>query len=126
MRKKVRYIEEIYREEYGVFYQAIFINNDLDKKTNGRHSKEIRSTVNPNLNILHKRKFYDDNFNLIREDRLESKNIFLKKGNLEKIKKLAEELAEQSIRGLDATSTFYELVKFYQKLMEDNSKEEQN
>ena len=52
MKKKVRYIEEIYTDEYRTLYQAIQINVDYDKKSNGMYSKELRKSVNPNLTIL--------------------------------------------------------------------------
>lgn len=39
MKKKIRYIKEIYTDEYRSLYQAIIIDTWLDEKSNGRHSK---------------------------------------------------------------------------------------
>jgi hypothetical protein len=55
MKKKIRYIEEIYTDEYRTLYQAIQIDVDLDKKSKGMCSKELRKLVNPNLTILFKK-----------------------------------------------------------------------
>lgn len=68
MKKKVRYIEEIYTDKYKTLYQAILIDTWLDEKSNGRHSKEIRASVNPNLTILLKRKYLTDNYKLVKEE----------------------------------------------------------
>lgn len=68
MKKKIRYVEEIYTDEYRTLYQAILIDVDLDEKSNGRHSKEIRASVNPNLTILLKRKYLTDNYKLVKEE----------------------------------------------------------
>lgn len=68
MKKEVRYIEEIYTDKYKTLYQAILIDTWLDEKSNGRHSKEIRASVNPNLTILLKRKYLTDNYKLVKEE----------------------------------------------------------
>ena len=68
MKKKVRYIEEIYTDKYKTLYQAILIDTWLDEKSNGRYSKEIRASVNPNLTILLKRKYLTDNYKLVKEE----------------------------------------------------------
>ena len=68
MKKKVRYIEEIYTDKFRTLFQAILIDVDLDKESNGRHSKEIRASVNPNLTILLKRGYLTDNYKLIKEE----------------------------------------------------------
>ena len=49
MKKKIRYIEEIYTDEYRTLYQAIQIDVDYDKKSNGLNSKSIRAMINPSL-----------------------------------------------------------------------------
>lgn len=68
MKKKVRYIEEIYTDEYRTLYQAIQINVDYDKKSNGMYSKELRKSVNPNLTILLKRRYLTDTYKLVKEE----------------------------------------------------------
>lgn len=67
MKKKIRYIEEIYTDKYRTLYQAILIDVDLDKKSNGLHSKDVRSMINPNLTIL-KRRYLTDNYKLLKEE----------------------------------------------------------
>lgn len=68
MKKKVRYIEEIYTNEYRTLYQAIQIDVDLDKESNGLHSKSVRAMINPNLTILLKRRYLTDNCKLVKEE----------------------------------------------------------
>ena len=67
MKKKIKYIEEIYTDKYRTLYQAILIDVDLDKKSNGLHSKNIRSTINPNLTIF-KRRYLTDTYKLVKEE----------------------------------------------------------
>ena len=68
MKKKIRYIEEIYTDEYRTLYQAIQIDVDYDKKSNGMYSRELRKSVNPNLTILLKRRYLTDIYELIKEE----------------------------------------------------------
>lgn len=68
MKKKIRYIEEIYTDKYRSLYQAILINTWLDGKSNGRHSKELRASVNPNLTILLKRRYLTEAYELVKEE----------------------------------------------------------
>ena len=68
MKKKIRYIEEIYTDEYRTLYQAIQINDDYDKESEGLHSKNVRAMVNPNLTILLKRRYLTDNYELVKEE----------------------------------------------------------
>lgn len=68
MKKKIRYIEEIYTDEYRTLYQAIQIDVDCDKKSNGLHSKSIRARINPNLTILLKRRYLTDTYKLVKEE----------------------------------------------------------
>ena len=68
MKKKIRHIEEIYTDEYRTLYQAIRIDVDYDKKSNGMYSKELRKSVNPNLTILLKRRYLTDIYELIKEE----------------------------------------------------------
>lgn len=68
MKKKTRYIEEIYTDEYRTLYQAIQIDVDYDKKSNGMYSRELRKSVNPNLTILLKRRYLTDTYKLVKEE----------------------------------------------------------
>lgn len=67
MKKKVRYINEIYTDKYRSLYQSILIDVDLDKKSNAIHSRNIRGSVNPNLTILLKTRYLTDGYELIKE-----------------------------------------------------------
>ena len=67
MKNKIKYIEEIYTDKYRTLYQAILIDVDLDKKSNGLHSKSVRTEINPNLTIL-KRRYLTDNYKLVKEE----------------------------------------------------------
>ncbi len=68
MEKKIRYIEEIYTDKYRTLYQAILIDIDYDKKTNGRHSKALRTSVNSNLTILLRRRYLTDVYETVKEE----------------------------------------------------------
>lgn len=68
MKKKIRYIEEIYTDKYRSLYQAILIDVDYDKKSNGMLSKESRASVNPNLTILLKRRYLTNVYELVKEE----------------------------------------------------------
>ena len=67
MKKKIRYIEEIYTDKYRTLYQAILIDVYLDKKSNNLYSKSVREMINPNLTIL-KRRYLTDNYKLVKEE----------------------------------------------------------
>ena len=66
--KKIQFIEEIYTDEYRTLYQAIQIDDDLDKKSKGMYSKELRKSVNPNLTILLKRRYLTQVYELVKEE----------------------------------------------------------
>lgn len=68
MKKKIRYIEEIYTDKYRSLYQAIQIDVDYDKESNGMLSKELRASVNPNLTILLKRRYLTNVYELVKEE----------------------------------------------------------
>lgn len=70
MTKKVRYIEEIYTDKYKTLYQAIQIDVDYDKKSNGMYSKELRKSVNPNLTTLLEIRYLDENCKIIKRERI--------------------------------------------------------
>ena len=68
MKKKIRYIEEIYTDKYKSLYQAIQIDVYYDKKSKGIYSKELRKSVNPNLTILLKKRYLTDTYKLVKEE----------------------------------------------------------
>ena len=69
MKNKIKYIEEIYTDKYRTLYQAILIDVYLDKKSNGLHSKSVRTEINPNLTIL-KRRYLTDTYKLVKEEKI--------------------------------------------------------
>lgn len=68
MKNKIKYIIEIYTDKYKTLYQAIEIDVDLDKESNGLHSKNVRAMVNPNLTILLKRRYLNNNYKIVKEE----------------------------------------------------------
>lgn len=68
MEKKIRYIEEIYTDKYRSLYQAIQIDVDYDKESNGMLSKELRASVNPNLTILLRRRYLTNVYKVVKEE----------------------------------------------------------
>ena len=63
---KEKYLIETYTDEYKTLYQAIQIDLELDKKSNGNHSLCVRESINPNLTILVSKKYYDKNMKLLK------------------------------------------------------------
>lgn len=68
MKKKVRYIEEIYTDKYRSLYQAILIDVELDKESNSLHRKKVKAMVNPNLTILLKRRYLTNVYEVVKEE----------------------------------------------------------
>lgn len=68
MKKKIRYIHEVYTDKFRTLFQAIEIDVKLDKESKGCHSKNVRSLVNPNLTTLLKRRYLTDNYKLVKEE----------------------------------------------------------
>lgn len=68
MKKKVRYIEEIYTNKYKTLYQAILIDTWLDEKSRGRHSMELRTSIIPDLTVLLERRYLTNVFEVLKEE----------------------------------------------------------
>lgn len=68
MKKKIRYIHEVYTDKFRTLFQAIEIDVKLDKESKGCHSKNVRRLVNPNLTTLLKRSYLTDNYKLVKEE----------------------------------------------------------
>ena len=66
--KKIRYIHEMYTDKYRTLYQAIEIDVDIDKKSNGLHSKNIRTMVNPNLTTLLRRDYLTYDYEIVKKE----------------------------------------------------------
>lgn len=67
MKKKIRYIHEIYTDKYRTLYQAIQIDIDCDEKSKGLHSKNIRRLINPNLQILLRKDYLTEDYEIVKE-----------------------------------------------------------
>lgn len=74
--KKAKYLIEKYTDKYRSLYQAVMINLEIDEATNGMESKYIRSQVNPNLNILLEKEYYDKNMKLLKKEILINDNWY--------------------------------------------------
>lgn len=68
MKKKIRYIHEVYTDEFRTLFQAIEIDIRLDKESEGRHSKNLRRLVNPNLQILLRKDYLTDDYELVKKE----------------------------------------------------------
>ena len=68
--KKARYLIEYYRDEYNTLHQAILIDLDMNKKSNGEELKCMREKINPNLTILYETRHEDENHKLLDMQRL--------------------------------------------------------
>lgn len=49
--EKARYLKEIYTDDYNTLQQTILIDIEWDQYSNGFHSIEQRSRINPNLHL---------------------------------------------------------------------------
>lgn len=63
---EAKYIIETYTDKYHTLYQAIQINLDFDKESDGKHSQSVRSGINPNLTELVSIKYYDKDMKLLK------------------------------------------------------------
>lgn len=74
MKKKIRYIHEVYTDEFRTLFQAIEIDVKLDKESKGCHSKNIRRLVNPNLQILLRKDYLTDDYKLVKREECINEN----------------------------------------------------
>ncbi len=74
MKKKVRYIEEIYTDKYRTLQQAIFWDIELDKESNGMESTFAKSRINPNLTILLEKRYLDKNCKIVNREIIGEEN----------------------------------------------------
>ena len=68
MEKKVRYIHELYTDKFKSLFQAIEIDVELDKESNGTHSKNIRKQINPNLTVLLRKDYLTYDYEMVKEE----------------------------------------------------------
>ena len=51
MSNNIKYIKEIYIDDYNTLSQVILIDYKVNNITNGLYAKLLRSSVNPNLHL---------------------------------------------------------------------------
>lgn len=69
--ERPKYIQKIYTNEDKTLFQSIIYSIVLDEESNGLESKVQKARIKPNLMILVKRNYLDENFTII--DNLEVK-----------------------------------------------------
>lgn len=69
--RKPRYLVEKYTDDYKSLFQAIMIDLELDKESNGQHSRWLRASINPNLKHLISEQYFTKNMKLIKEEKYE-------------------------------------------------------
>lgn len=67
---KPKYLIEKYRDEYNTLHQAIMIDLDMNKQSNGEELRFMRGKINPNLTILYETYHEDKNHKLLDMQRL--------------------------------------------------------
>jgi hypothetical protein len=67
---KPKYLIEKYRDEYNTLHQAIMIDLDMNKQSNGEELRFMRRKLNPNLTILYETYHEDKNHKLLDMQRL--------------------------------------------------------
>ena len=60
-----KYLIEKYRDEYNTLHQAIMIDLDMNKQSNGEELRFMRSKINPNLTILYEIYHEDKNHKIL-------------------------------------------------------------
>lgn len=63
--KKPKYLIECYRDEYNTLHQAIMIDLDMNKQSNGEELRFMRGKINPNLTILYETYHEDENHKVL-------------------------------------------------------------
>ena len=59
MGKKLKYIKETYIDDYKTLTQAILIDVEMDKQSNGMLASVLRAGVNPNLHLVKTEEIYE-------------------------------------------------------------------
>lgn len=67
---KSKYLIEYYRDEYNTLHQAIMIDLDMNKQSNGEELRFMREKINPNLTVLYETHHEDKNHKLLDMQRL--------------------------------------------------------
>ena len=67
---KPKYLIEYYRNEYNTLHQAIMIDLDMNKQSNGEELRFMREKINPNLTVLYETHHEDKNHKLLDMQRL--------------------------------------------------------
>ena len=67
---KSKYLIEKYRDEHNTLHQAIMIDLDMNKQSNGEELRFTRGQINPNLTILYETYHLDKNYKLLDMQRL--------------------------------------------------------
>lgn len=67
---KPKFLIEKYTDKYRSLYQAIQIDLDRDKETDGKESYCARCNLNPNLTILLEKEYRDVNYKLLKREKL--------------------------------------------------------
>lgn len=69
--RKPRYLVEKYTDYCESLFQAIMIDLELDKESNGNHSRLLRASINPDLIYLISEQYFTKKMKLIKESRYE-------------------------------------------------------
>lgn len=75
-KKKAKWLIEKYTDKYRTLYQAIMIDLDKDKATNGKESFCARQLINPNLTTLLYKEYYDKNMKLLEREEIINDNWY--------------------------------------------------
>ena len=67
---KEKYLIEYYKDEYNTLRQAIMVDLELNKLSNGNELIFARSRINPNLNILYRQAYENEKHERIKDEML--------------------------------------------------------
>ena len=69
--KTPRYRIEYYRDDYNTLHQAIQIDLEEEKQSNGETTRFYRSQVNPNLTHFYKEIIVNKYYQVLKEEKIE-------------------------------------------------------
>lgn len=70
--KTPRYRVEYYRDEYNTLHQAIQINLEEEKRTNGKSTILYRRQINPNLTHFYREVILNKNYQVLKDEKFEN------------------------------------------------------
>lgn len=69
--EKPRYRVEYYRDDYNTLHQAIQIDLEEEKQSNGESTRFYRSKINPNLTHFYRELILNKSYQVLKDEKVE-------------------------------------------------------